>query len=83
MSEELRLQELLRALDGREIISLHWGGVVLVKDGQLIQEGVVIEPMPSLAEARILLQEAVANEIGTDEELTAAVEEEFGSEDSG
>lgn len=80
--EELRREEILRTLDGVEITSVHWAGVVLVRDGQIIQNGAVIESLPTLEEARILLNEIVHQEFGTDEELAALLDREFGDTSS-
>lgn len=79
-TEEERREEILRTLDGVEIKSEHWAGVVMVKDGQIVQGGLIIEPIPTLEEARILLNEAVLQEFGTDEELAALLDQEFGSD---
>lgn len=79
-TEEERREEILRTLDGVEIKSEHWAGVVMVKDGQIIQDGLIIESLPTLHEARILLNEMVHQEFGTDEELAALLDQEFGSD---
>jgi hypothetical protein len=78
-TEEARREEILRTLDGVEITSEYWAGVITVRDGQIIRDGLIIEPMPTLEEARTLLNEMVHQEFGTDEELAALLDREFGN----
>jgi hypothetical protein len=76
--QEARLEEILNVLEGKEINSAHFEGPVTVIRGQLWRGNVILEPVPSLEEARILLNEIVYQEFGTDAEIAQLLEDEFG-----
>lgn len=51
-------QEILDCLEGMEILSITFEGVVGIHDGQVIQAGQVIDPKPSREVLSDLLHEA-------------------------
>ena len=73
-------KELLETLNGEEILSTYFEGCVLVKDGQIIQYGEVIDPNPTRKTLGILLDEAVVYMFGGRENLSRMMEEEFGEQ---
>ena len=59
-------KHLLDALEGEEILSQTFEGVVLVKNGQIIQYGEVIDPDPHRDTLAALLGETLECELGPD-----------------
>ena len=80
MNLELRLEEILKALEGMEIFSDHFAGIVTVKDGQIIQDGSIIESLPTYVEARILLADASFQKYGSSDQFDKLFDEELGDE---
>lgn len=79
---ELRLEEILKALEGMEIASDHFGGTVIVKEGQITQDGSIIESLPTYVEVRILLADASFQRYGSSDQFNKLFDEEFGDESS-
>ena len=70
--------ERLEILEGCEVISTHFEGVVGIMGGQLWQNGKIIrETIPS-DELKILIDELFYQESGSREEAQRALDEEFG-----
>lgn len=69
-------KKILETLDGHEILSLHFEGCVMVKDGKVIQMGEVIAEIDDEI-AKILLDEAMIDEFG--EGYRASIDKEFGA----
>lgn len=58
--------EYLEALEGREVHSIQFEGVVMVKDGKVWQKGKVVSELPSMPTLRNLFNDAFYDEFGTD-----------------
>jgi hypothetical protein len=71
-------QSWLELLEGTEVISTHFEGCVMVKDGQIWQRGEIIRESISDEELKILGDEAFYQEFGSREQAARALEEEFG-----
>lgn len=74
---ELRLEEILKALEGMEIFSDHFAGTVIVKEGQITRDGSIIESLPTYVEARILLADAAFQKYGSSAEFDKLFDEEY------
>jgi len=57
-------KDYLEALEGQEVISLTFEGVVGIKNGQIIKAGEVIDADPSLETLKNLFREMVDWELG-------------------
>lgn len=79
---ELRLEEILKGLEGMEIFSDHFGGTVIVKEGQITQDGSIIESLPTYVEVRILLADASFQRYGSSDQFDKLFDEELGGESS-
>lgn len=77
---ELRLEQILKALEGMEISSSHFAGTVIVKEGQITQDGAIIESLPTYVEVRILLADASFEKYGSSDQFDKLFDEEYGDE---
>lgn len=82
MTELLPKEEYLETLEGCEVSSIRWEGVVMVKDGQFIQYGKVICADPTVEQAKALMDEAFFQEFGTND-VWEVIEDEFGQDEDG
>jgi len=82
MTEVARIDR-LELLEGSEVLSTHFEGCVMIKDGQLWQRGEVIRESLTDEELKILVDETFYYEFGSREQAALALEEEFGPPHTG
>jgi hypothetical protein len=76
--EELaKHQEYLEVLEGQEVISLTYEGVVGISDGKIWKDGAVIVETPTFEQLKTLFGELFENEFGTSD-VRAVLADEFG-----
>jgi len=59
-------KEILETLEGMEIKSITFEGVVLIENGQLWRDGKIIKKTISSKDAKILMNDAYENEFGNE-----------------
>lgn len=74
----MKLRDYIELLDGTEVSSLRYEGVVGIRGDEVVYAGEVIDRLTTVAKAKALLDEYVEQEFGSTEALRAMLVEEFG-----